>query len=141
VSGHLMPPEIVDLNDYQADSWPSTPQGEARQAAEIVDLYKTALAHPSVQAVTYWGLTDRTAWLGAPSGLLRADGTRKPSYDALLGLIKGAWWVPPTTVVTDEAGRFEVTGFKGAYEVRAPGLAPVRFEIGDGASSITVAQG
>ena len=30
VSGQLMPPEIVDLNDYVVDSWPSTPQGEAR---------------------------------------------------------------------------------------------------------------
>ena len=29
-----MPPEIVDLNDYQVESWPSTPEGEARQADE-----------------------------------------------------------------------------------------------------------
>jgi GH35 family endo-1,4-beta-xylanase len=28
VSGHLMPPEIVDLNDYQPAEWPSTPEGE-----------------------------------------------------------------------------------------------------------------
>ncbi|HEY6569920.1 MAG TPA: endo-1,4-beta-xylanase, partial [Candidatus Limnocylindrales bacterium] len=32
VSGHLMPPEIVDLNDYQVADWPTTPEGEARQA-------------------------------------------------------------------------------------------------------------
>src|SRR5690606_25308881 len=28
VSGHLMPLEIVDLNDYQVAEWPSTPEGE-----------------------------------------------------------------------------------------------------------------
>ncbi|MFC7484421.1 endo-1,4-beta-xylanase [Luedemannella flava] len=29
VSGDLMPPEIVDLNDYQIPSWPSTPEGRS----------------------------------------------------------------------------------------------------------------
>ena len=46
VSGRLMPPEIVDLNDYQVDEWPSTPDGEARQADEIVRHYRTLLARP-----------------------------------------------------------------------------------------------
>src|SRR3712207_5763869 len=32
VSGDLMPPEIVDLNDHRVDAWPSTPEGEERQA-------------------------------------------------------------------------------------------------------------
>ena len=121
VSGHLMPDDIVDLNDYQVDDWPSTPDGEARQAADIAGFYRTALANPAVAAVTYWGLTDRGAWLRAPIGLLRADGTRKPSFTALQGLIKDAWWVPPTTVVTDDEGRFDLTGFKGTYEVTAAG--------------------
>ena len=34
VSGHLMPPEIEDLNDYQIPHWPSTPEGEARLSLE-----------------------------------------------------------------------------------------------------------
>jgi len=34
LSGHLMPPHIEDLNDYQIPSWPSTPDGEERQASE-----------------------------------------------------------------------------------------------------------
>ena len=29
LSGHLMPAEIVDLNDYQKPSWPSAPEGDA----------------------------------------------------------------------------------------------------------------
>jgi endo-1,4-beta-xylanase len=95
LSGHPMPPEIDDLNDYQIPSWPSTAAGEERQADEIVRHYRTLLSHPSVQSITYWGLSDDGAWLGAPAGLVRADGTRKPAYDALRGLVKGGGSLPP----------------------------------------------
>ena len=123
LSGDLMPPEIVDLNDYQVASWPSTPEGEERQADEVVRHYRTLVSHPAVQAVTYWGLTDAGAWLGAPVGFVRADGTPKPSYDALRGLVKGEWWLDPTTMRTDASGTVRVQGFLGDYRVRAPGLA------------------
>ena len=122
VSGHLMPPDIVDLNDYQVESWPSTPGGEARQAEEMVRHYRTVVAHPAVESLTYWGLTDEGAWLGAPAGLLRADGTRKPSFDALHALIKDEWWVEPTHVRTDAEGRVSVTGFAGDYRIGLNGM-------------------
>jgi GH35 family endo-1,4-beta-xylanase len=118
VSGHIMPPEIVDLNDYQIPDWPSTPEGETRQADEIVRHYKTLLSQPSVEAITYWDLTDR-AWLGAPAGMVRGDFSPKPSYDAMLGLIKGEWWLSPTKMTTDAEGRLRFRGFLGDYEVRA----------------------
>ncbi len=118
VSGHLMPPEIEDLNDYQIPDWPTTPEGEARQADEIVRHYKTLLSHPAVEAMTYWDLTDR-AWLGAPAGMVRRDFSPKPSYDAIHALIKGEWWLAPTTMATDAEGRFRFSGFLGDYEVRA----------------------
>jgi GH35 family endo-1,4-beta-xylanase len=118
VSGHIMPPEIVDLNDYQIPDWPTTPEGEARQADEIVRHYKTLLSQPSVEAMTYWDLTDR-AWLGAPAGLVRRDYSPKPSYEAMLGLIKGEWWLSPTAMTTDAEGRIRFSGFLGDYEVRA----------------------
>jgi len=75
------------------------------------------VSHPSVEGITYWGISDAGAWLGAPAGLIRADGTRKPSYDALRSLVKGEWWLPPTTLRTDDAGRVQVSGFLGGYEV------------------------
>ncbi len=117
LSGDLMPAHIKDLNDYQIPSWPSTPQGEERQAQEMVRHYRTLVSHPSVQAITYWGLTDVGAWLGAPVGLVRADGTPKPSYDALHDLIKGDWWLSPTTLHTDTHGRVPVRGFLGDYQL------------------------
>lgn len=117
VSGELMPPHIVDLNDYTPTFWPSTPAGEARQADEVVRHYRTLVAHPSIESITYWGLTDEGAWLGAPSGLIRFDGTRKPAYDALHDLVKNEWWHTPTKVRTDEAGRVRVEGFAGTYRI------------------------
>jgi GH35 family endo-1,4-beta-xylanase len=118
VSGHLMPPEIVDLNDYQMKEWASTPEGEARQADEVVRHYKTLLAHPAVEAMTYWDLADG-GWLNAPGGLVHFDNSPKPSYDALLGLVKGEWWLAPTTMATDAEGRLRFNGFLGDYEVTA----------------------
>lgn len=117
VSGHLMPPHIEDLNDYQIAEWPSTAEGEARQADDIVRHYRSLVAHPAVESVNYWGLTDEGAWLGAPAGLIRKDGSRKPAYDALEALVKGEWWLPPTTMRTGADGTLTVEGFFGDYTV------------------------
>jgi GH35 family endo-1,4-beta-xylanase len=125
LSGDVMPPHVVDLNDWQVESWPSTPEGEERQADDVERHYRTLLSHPSVEAMTYWGLSDRGMWLNAPGGLLRADGSPKPAYDRLRSLVKGEWWLPPTTLRTDARGRVRFGGFLGDYRVTAP----------DGASS------
>jgi endo-1,4-beta-xylanase len=116
VSGHLMPPEIVDLNDYQVAEWPTTPEGEERQAVEVLQHYKTLFAHPLVEGITWWDLSDG-AWLNAPAGLIRKDGSSKPAYDELLKLVKGEWWVAPTRLTTDEQGRIRFAGYPGAYEL------------------------
>jgi endo-1,4-beta-xylanase len=116
VSGQLMPPEIVDLNDYQVNDWPSTPEGEQRQAREVVLHYKTLLSRPSVQAITWWDLSDG-AWLNAPGGLLRKDHGCKPAYDELYKLIKGEWWLAPVRMTTNASGQFSFSGFLGEYEI------------------------
>ncbi len=137
VSGELMPSHIVDLNDWHPEAWPSTPEGEARQADELERHYRSLVGHPAVEAITYWGVTDRGAWLGAPIGLLRADGSRKPSYDALHRLVKDEWWLAPTTIRTDAAGRASVRGFRGDYVVRVDGR-DTPFAIGDEPAELRV---
>jgi GH35 family endo-1,4-beta-xylanase len=120
LSGELMPKEIVDLNDYQVDTWPSTPDGEARQAEEVTRHYRALLAHPAVQAVTYWGFVDG-GWLGAPGGFLRSDDTPKPAFRALRSLVRGEWWLDRTPLATDDQGQIRFTGFLGEYRVTAAG--------------------
>lgn len=117
VSGEIMPPDIVDLNDYQVDKWPTTPEGEERQKNEWKEMYTILFEHPLVEAITGWDFADG-AWLHAPSGLIREDNTCKPSYFELQRLIKEEW-TSKGTVKTDENGYAEISGFKGEYEVSA----------------------
>jgi len=135
ISGDLMPPEIEDLNDFQVDEWPTTPEGEERQAKEVVELYRTLFADPSVEAITTWCIVDGK-WLKAPAGFLRADNSCKPSYDALYNLIKKEWWTN-VTVMTDDNGFAEVTGFLGDYEAKSEGLDG-RFKIAKNSPAVTV---
>jgi len=116
VSGHLMPPEIIDLNDYQVTDWPTTIEGEERQAREAIAHYQTLFSHPLVQSITWWDIYDG-CWLNAPSGLLRADGSSKPAYEELLKLVKGEWWLREETMFTDDEGCICFSGCAGEYEV------------------------
>ena len=116
VSGHLMPPEIVDLNDYQVSDWPSTPEGEERQTEQTIQHYKTLFAHPLVDGITWWDASDG-GWLNAPAGLIRKDGSRKPAYDELMKLIKDEWWITPIKLMTNSNGEIQFTGFFGEYEL------------------------
>lgn len=120
ISGHLMPPEIVDLNDYQVADWPSTPEGEERQAREAIQHYETLFAHPLVEGITWWDSTDG-GWLNAPAGLIRKDGSAKPAYDELMKLIKRDWWISPTRLTTNENGQTHLDCFFGDYILTCTG--------------------
>ena len=115
VSGEIMPAHIVDLNDWQVDTWPSTPEGEERQAREITEMYSVLFAHPLVEAVTTWDFNDG-GWLNAPSGFVYMDNREKPSYYALHELIHGEWETH-NVLITDENGYITFTGYKGNYSV------------------------
>ncbi len=119
ISGEIMPAYIEDLNDWQVDEWPSTPDGLERQAREASEMYTELFAHPLVEAITTWDLTDGK-WLKAPSGVLTVDNKEKPVYDALMGLIHGEWETKDT-FVTDENGVATITGFKGEYDLAVNG--------------------
>jgi GH35 family endo-1,4-beta-xylanase len=97
--------------------WPSTPEGEARQAREVESLYTALFSHPAVEAITWWDFSDRGAWKRAPAGVLRADMSPKPAYDVLVRLVKDRWWTRHEGVA-DAAGCLAVRGFYGDYAVR-----------------------
>ena len=117
ISGEIMPAYIEDLNDWQVDSWPSTPGGEERQAREITEMYSILFAHPLVEAITTWDFNDG-CWLKAPSGFVREDNSEKPSYHALKKLIHETWETHET-VTTDAEGCLSFTGFKGGYSLQS----------------------
>ena len=120
VSGHLMPPEIVDLNDYQVAvvAVDARGRGAPGRRGRCRHYRRCSRTRPSRRS-TYWGFTDDGGWLGAPAGLVRVDGTPKPAYERLRGLVKGDWWLPPTPLHTDDDGVLRFTGFLGDYEVAA----------------------
>lgn len=112
VSGDLQwdPPE--------GKRWPSTPEGERRQAEEVVRFYTMVFSHPATEALTWWDFCDRGAWKGAPSGFLRADTSPKPAYEALHELIRVKWRTN-TEVETDAAGTAKLRAFHGDYHITA----------------------
>ena len=117
ISGEIMPDYIVDLNDWQVDEWPSTPEGEERQAREISEMYTVLFNHPLVEAITTWDFNDGL-WLKAPSGFVKEDNTEKPSYYALQKLIHGDWETH-ANLSTDSEGFLSFSGFKGSYTLTA----------------------
>jgi GH35 family endo-1,4-beta-xylanase len=97
-------------------NWATTPEGEQRQAAAVVQFYTILFSHPAVQAITWWDFSDQGAWQGAPAGFVRDDMTPKPAYDALMKLIKGKWWTrTEARVSVQNAAQFH--GFYGDYKV------------------------
>ncbi len=98
--------------------WASTPEGEQRQAEEAARFYTVLFSHPAVEAITWWDFSDARAWQQAPAGLLRADMSPKPAYEALRRLIRDRWWTRASAVVGPD-GRAGFRGFFGDYRVTA----------------------
>jgi GH35 family endo-1,4-beta-xylanase len=95
----------------------TTPDGEARQAMEAELLYRRLFAHPSVQAITWWDLSDAFSCQDIPDGLLRADGSPKAAYQALDRLINDEWRSRGKTALKQD-GTADVEGYAGEYSVQ-----------------------
>ena len=109
--------ENVDYyKNNQHGKWASNQNGETRQAQDVVQFYTVLFSHPAVEAITWWDFSDDRSWLGAPSGLLRADMSPKPAYYALKKLIKEKWWTT-TTVNVQSDNTVQFRGFYGDYKV------------------------
>ncbi len=98
--------------------WATTPEGEARQAREVVRFYTMLFSHPAVEAITWWDFSDNGAWQGAPAGFLRRDMSPKPAYEELMKLVKGKWWTQ-LDLAADGQGSAGFRGFLGDYRVTA----------------------
>lgn len=119
VAGPLVAPEITDLQDAHYDDDAATPEYEAMQADALEQQYRNLFEnHPLVTAITNWDYGDG-AWLNAPSGFIRKDGSLKPSYERIHKLVKEEWHTA-LDLTTDADGYVDVEGFKGKYEVTAP---------------------
>ncbi|MDP6542784.1 MAG: endo-1,4-beta-xylanase [Phycisphaerae bacterium] len=101
---------------HRPKPWSSTPEGEAQQARDAARVYTLLFSHPSVEAITWWNLTDAHAWMQAPSGLLGKDMSPKPAYNVLKKLITEDWRTK-TSFTTDADGKATFRGFHGRYEL------------------------
>lgn len=120
LSGEEVDPSIVDLNDAKRDDWPSTPEGEERQARDVENFYSQIWAHPLVASMTWWDMEDGQ-WLNAPSGLLRRDGSPKPAWHALDRLINKEWKYPGSTHKVAPGGSITIRAPEGDYRLRIDG--------------------
>lgn len=136
ISGDIMPAYIEDLNDWQVDEWPSTPEGEARQAKEMEEMYRILFENPNVEAITAWDFRDG-AWLKAPSGLIRLDNSKKSAYDMLQNLIHKEWSTNGS-FTTDSDGCLTLDAFKGEYEIEIDGRKATASLIDNTTATLTV---
>ena len=96
--------------------WPSTPEGLQRQADYVEKLYTLLYSNDAVKGITWWDLTDKKSWQGAPRGLLNADMSHKPAYDRLHDLIRTSW-MTNSTGKTDNNGESQSRVFLGDYDI------------------------
>ena len=100
--------------DEKNPASPTSEAGERRQRDDVVRVYTMLFSHPAVAAVTWWDFSDQGAWMNAPAGLLRADMSPKPAYEALRELIHRRW-ATNATVTTDQDGKATLRAFRGDY--------------------------
>jgi GH35 family endo-1,4-beta-xylanase len=113
--------EVTVLSGERLDGnrWgPSRFGYEILQRDYVPELYTLLFGHPAVQSITWWDLSDRGAWKGAPGGLLRADMSPKPAYEQLHDLIKRRWWTQ-VEGETDAQGEFSFRAFYGRHRLTA----------------------
>ena len=111
--------EVTVLSDDpRADhsrAWPTTAEGEQRQADYVEKFYTLLFSHPAVEGIGWWNFVDGD-WDRNPGGLLRSDLTTKPSYDRLVALIRHKWHTD-ATLKTGRDGAASFRAFAGRYHI------------------------
>ncbi len=117
LSGRFKAQDDNDWHRVRSD-WPTTPEGEARQAEYGAKFYTVLFSHPAVEAITWWDFSDNGSWQGAPAGLVCQDMSPKPLYEWLMDAF-GKRWSSQAEVTTDASGKATLRCFFGEYEVQA----------------------
>jgi GH35 family endo-1,4-beta-xylanase len=113
------PVRFIDW-DHPPTDWLTTDDDEKKQAEYVTSYYKVLFSHPAVQAITWWDLSDKHAFVNAPAGLLRSDYSPKPAYHALYELIHERWWSDLKTK-SDKTGIAKSRAFYGDYKITVTG--------------------
>ncbi|MGC8830168.1 MAG: endo-1,4-beta-xylanase [Verrucomicrobiia bacterium] len=120
--------------------WNSEPEYEKAQADYLEKFYSIAYSHSNCIGIVMWNYSDRRSWLGAPVGVLRKDGSPKPSFNALDNLINTKWRTNGTfpvnkgKVVIPDAYEGEYLIKIGSKEVktvhspRSPAIVKIRLD-------------
>ncbi|HYE05688.1 MAG TPA: endo-1,4-beta-xylanase [Planctomycetota bacterium] len=118
--------EVTVLSDDpaadHAQSWPSTADGERRQADYVERFYRLLFSHPAVQSIGWWNFVDGD-WDRNPGGLLRADLTPKPAFTRVRELIRETWRTR-VALTTGVDGSAAFRGFAGSYRIAVGRGAP-----------------
>lgn len=92
-----------------------TTDDEQLQANFIRDILTVSFSHPKMTAFLMWGFWDGQHWKNN-SPMFRKDWSLKPSGQQYSDLVYGKWWTDKNGN-TDSAGRFDLRGFYGEYNV------------------------
>lgn len=120
----------IHISEVTIPAYSNTPEDEAIQAEIIRDLYRIWFSHPAMEGILYWNLIDGYAYGTAQGdmsagenrfhgGLLRFDGSPKPSYEVIRQLFHEEWHTD-LELETDSNGEAGFRGFYGDYEVFRP---------------------
>ena len=90
---------------------------ESKQAEFLTRMYRMMYAHPKMKECSYWDMVDTYTWNMGKGGLVRADFSRKPAYDALQELIRSTW-NSQESLVSDANGEVRWQGHYGTYEIK-----------------------
>ncbi|HPO15595.1 MAG TPA: endo-1,4-beta-xylanase [Candidatus Hydrogenedentes bacterium] len=97
------------FSGYWREPWTESTQADYAEA-----VYTIAFAHPSVQSVGWWDISDAKPSV-VTGGMIRKDGTPKPVFERLQGLLQQ--WTTRETKNLSSEGTAEFMGFGGAYSV------------------------
>lgn len=101
--------------------WNTEPEYEKLQADYLEKFYSIAYSHPGCIGIVMWNYSDRRSWLGAPVGVLRKDGSRKPSFEALDNLINSKWRTKGVFTTDAEGKAIISNAFEGEYVIKVGG--------------------